>query len=210
MTAYTAQKKEVAHYMRRLYRSGLTTPSGGNISLRINDEVILITASQTDKGRIKSEQIGQLRADGKNLTPGLRLSMESGMHLAVYKARPDVSAIVHAHPVAATSFAASHRDLNCNLIGETRALLGQPLIAPYALMGSEELAQEVARHSRNTNALLMANHGAITLGTTLLEAYDRMELLESCARINILSEILGGAKPISPGHLQAIDRLIHP
>src|SRR5512145_315652 len=102
---YKTLRTEIACFMRRLYKRGITTASGGNISIRI-DEGILITPSAVDKGSIKGKQIGLVSFDGKNVTPELKPSMETGMHLAIYKSRPDINVIVHAHPPFATCFTA--------------------------------------------------------------------------------------------------------
>ena len=201
-------KKEVAYFMRRLYKTGLTTTSGGNISVRLNDGEILITPSQTDKARMKAAEIIRLNFDGSFENRSFKPSMESGFHLEIFKNRPDVQAIVHAHPVSATSFAVSHKPINCDLMGESRAILGIPVFAPYALMGTKELSTNVAEAFKNSNVVLMENHGIITVGKTLLEAFDRMEVLENCARINILSEILGGPVSLTIGQLHSIDQLL--
>lgn len=209
VNSLTAMKKEIAYFMRLLYKRGLTTTSGGNISAML-DGFLLITPSQTDKGRMKASDIIVFDAKGRNISKALRPSMETGMHMAIYAARPDVKAIVHAHPVAATGFAASHRLIDCNLIGESRALIGEPVIAPYRLMGTDDLAAVVAEACVASNAVLLANHGVLTVGNSLLEAFDRMEVLEACARINLIAKMLGGGKPLSNENLIAIDKLMNP
>ncbi len=201
-------KKEVASFMRRLYQHGLTTTSGGNISMKISENEILITPSQTDKGRMKLTEIIALQLDGTYLSKHLKPSMESGIHLEIYKQRPDIQAIVHAHPVNATSFAVAKKPINCGIMGESRAILGTPVFATYALMGSKELALNVAFAFKNSNVVLMENHGIITGGATLLEAFDRMEVLESCARINLLTNYLGGVIGLNKDQLKAIDDLL--
>lgn len=205
----TNMKKEIAYFMRRLYKRGLTTTSGGNISAML-DGYMFITPSQTDKGRMKASDIIVFDTEGRNLSKTSKPSMETGMHMAIYKIRPDVKAIVHAHPVAATGFAASHRLIDCSLIGESRALIGEPVIAPYRLMGTDDLASVVADACVAANAILLANHGVLTVGSSLLEAFDRMEVLEACARINLIATMLGGGKQISRENLLAIDKLMNP
>ena len=133
--------------------------------------------------------------------------MESGMHMAIYNKRPDVKAIVHAHPPISTSFAISGKTIKTNLAGESRAILKDPLLVPYALMGTLELAEIVAEASLKTNVILMQNHGIITLGETLFQAYDRMEVLEACARITLLTGFLGDAHELSSDQIQEIDNL---
>ncbi|MCD4747270.1 MAG: class II aldolase/adducin family protein [Bacteroidales bacterium] len=204
---FNNEKNEVAYFMRRLYIQKLTTCSGGNISLKIDNNNILVTPSQIDKGRLSANDIGIVTIDGKNKTPELKLSMETGMHLAIYKNRPDVKAIIHAHPPVATSFTVSKKKINCNLIGESRAIVGTPVLAPYALMGSEKLAEIVSEYTLKANAVLMENHGVLTVGESLLQAFDRIEVLEIAGRITLITEFLGDKKELSSNDLQEIDDL---
>jgi len=195
--------------MRRLYKRGLTTTSGGNISVKLPNGMVLITASQTDKGRMKASDVGMTDIHGRNLSNKLKLSMETGMHLAVYKNRPEVHAIVHAHPPLATSFAVAHKSINVNLMGESRAVVGKIATAPYQLMGTLALAEVVATEITTANAVLLANHGVLTVGKSLLEAFDRLEVVESCAKVELLSSLIGGAQPLSSEEVQAIDKLMN-
>lgn len=192
--------------MQRLYRMGLTTTSGGNISAVWN-KLTLITPSQTDKGNMKAREIGIIDDDGNNLTPSLTLSMETGMHRAIYKSRPDVKAIVHAHPPFATAFAVAGKEIDTRLMGESWAVLQQPVIAPYALMGSDELAQKVAEAARQSDIILMANHGVVATGRTLLEAFDRIEVLENCAKVNVIVKLLGSSNSLDTQQQSAINQL---
>jgi L-fuculose-phosphate aldolase len=203
---YIEYQKMVAYFMRRLYERNLTTTSGGNVSQRV-DDLILITASQTDKATIDESQIGIVSITGENLTPNLKISMEAKMHQAVYQSRPDVKAIVHAHPVFATSFAIARKEIKTNLSGEARAILGKPVMASYELMGTRELADKVAHVSLSGNVILMENHGILTVGESLLQAYDRMEVLEASAKMTFITSILGNAKELSESELNAIDKL---
>jgi L-fuculose-phosphate aldolase len=218
-----ALRKEVARYMRRLYNRGLTTASGGNISVRLKSG-IFITPSGIDKGHIRGKQIGMLTYEGKNLTPDLTPSMESAMHLAIYQKRPDVKAIVHAHPPIATGFTALKKEINCTLIAEARAVLGTPLVATYALMGTAALAAAVSAAAvtgRDTtpssaqtsvvvypDVILLENHGVVCLGKDLLTAFDRMEVLESAARMTLITSLMGEVNPLQVEQLQEIDKLL--
>ena len=206
MVEMLKEREKVAAIMRRLYANGLTTASGGNVSMRVGDR-ILITPSQLDKAIIIGEQIGVLNMDVVSLSTRIKKSMETGMHLAIYKKRPEVKAIVHAHPVIATSFAISGKPIKTNLAGEARAILKEPVQAAYALMGTTELAEIVSDAARITNVVLMQNHGIITLGETLFQAYDRMEVLEACAKMTLVSGMLGEAHELNPDQLRDIDEL---
>lgn len=198
---YEKERTDVAYFMRRLYEKNLTTCSGGNISMRIDKEIILITPSGTDKGRITAEEIGIMNIEGKNLTPDKKPSIESEMHITVYRNRPDIKAIIHAHPVTASSFTASKKKINCSLIAESGAVTGTPVFAPYALMGTKDLAETVSEAAQHGNTILMSNHGILAVGNSLLEAFNRIEVLEAAAKITLITELLGEKKELSESQL---------
>lgn len=199
-------KEDVAYFMRRLYAQRLTTTSGGNISCRIGNQVF-ITPSQTDKATIKAEEIGILSISGENQTPHLKPSMESKMHLAIYHLRPDVKAIVHAHPVFATSFCISKKEIKTNLAGETWAVIGVPVKADYRLMGTKDLADIVAEASLKGNVVLLENHGVLAVGESLMQAYDRLEVTEVAAKVTFITDLMGDRKELSASELKEIDNL---
>ncbi len=204
---FLQQQEEIASFMRRLYDRGLTTTSGGNISLRVGENLFLVTASQTDKGRMRSEDVGLVDAAGNSLEPGFKVSMETGMHLSVYKTRPDVQAIVHAHPVFATAFGISGKTVNCNLMGEARAVCSEPAFAAYRLMGTQALAKVVALAAQKANIVLMQNHGVLAMGKSLLQAFDRLEVFEASAKLTFITGILGDGKSLTHEELKQIDAL---
>lgn len=200
-------KKDIANFMARLYQRGLTTCSGGNISCRLPDNTILITPGGKDKGNLCPEDIGHCDYNGENLVPQIKLSMETSLHLSIYKIRPDIFAIVHAHPPFASAFAACHKTIPTHLLGESRALLGEVSLANYYLMGSPELALTTAHAFSKSNAVVMANHGVITTGKTLFTAYDRMEVLETTAKNAFICQLIGGEISIPATELAKIDNL---
>ena len=195
----------VASVMRRLYSRGLTTCTGGNVSMRRGGEV-LITSSGTDKAEITAEKIGVLTLDGDVLTPELKLSIETEMHLEIFRNRPDAGAVVHAHPAAASAFAAMDKEIDVRLTAEAWQVLGWPVKAPYALMGTDALAVSVGRAARQGNAIIMENHGVVTVGATLLQAFERMELLEAAAKMTWIAESMGPARPLSAERLLEIEK----
>lgn len=203
------QKEAVADCMNRLYRQGLTTTSGGNISLRVPGGLVLLTPSATDKGNMNAAQIAVIGIDGINHTPALKPSIETSMHLEIYKRHSHVQAIVHAHPPMASTFVAARKPINVRLIAETYAIVGEPVIAPYALMGSPELAASVAGSiKKDTTCVLMENHGVLCVGDTLLQAFDRIEVLENAARINLYVAQLGGGVELDEIQLREIDDMM--
>jgi L-fuculose-phosphate aldolase len=204
---FKKERKEVARFMRRLYKHGLTTTSGGNISYRISDELILITPSATDKGRMKWKEVGMVTILGENLTPHLRPSIETAMHLAIYKKKKDATAIVHAHPVFASLFTAIRAKINTNLTAEARAILGDPLFVKYAVMGSIALADVAAENILKSDILLLENHGILTTGSNLLQAFDKIEVLENAAKMTLMSELTGKKKPLDRARIVELERL---
>lgn len=199
-------KKDIAYFMRRLYRQQLTTSSGGNISAR-GENSVFITPSGIDKARINTEQIGEVAFDGQLIESAHPLSMETAMHLAIYETREDVMAIVHAHPVYATAFASSSQTLDSHLTSEGRYVIGHVAKADYALMGTHALADVVSKAAENSNVILMENHGIIAVGKTLLEAFDRLEVMEFTAKMNFITQNLNMHKPLSKDQLKEIDNM---
>lgn len=198
--------REIARIMKRLYKRGLTTSTGGNISVRAGIDRFLITPSGKDKSALKVGDICLFDSSGKALTKNLRLSMETPMHLAIYTIRSDVHAIVHAHPPFATSYAVCSKIPNTGISGEMRALLGRVAMARYACMGSNELAERAAKAAENAQVILLENHGAVALGRNLTEAFERMEVLELASKIGFIAGLLGGARELSDRELEDIDR----
>lgn len=205
---FKSERKDVARIMRRLYKQRLTTSSGGNVSMKNSDGYIFITASQTDKSCIKYKDIIVFDSELNNLTPELKPSMESEMHINIYKMRPDISAIVHSHPIYASTFAIIDTKFYSSLTGEARYVLGEVAEIDYELMGTKKLAELSANKLKNSNVGIMKNHGAITLGKNLFEAYDRMEVLEFSANMyfNVLL-LNSNVNLLSVNEVEKIDRL---
>jgi len=200
-------REEVAYFMRRLYKKGLTTSLGGNIST-IYAGSVLMTPSSVDKARVKGKHIGIFSSEGVNMTPEIKATIEAEMHLSVYRHRPDVKAIIHAHPPLASSFTATDKKIDCTLIAESRCVLGEPAVAPYALMGTNSLAEEVSRAAAFSNVILMKNHGVVCLGENLISAFNRVEVLEAAARMTIVSFIAGGCISLTLDQLKELDALL--
>jgi L-fuculose-phosphate aldolase len=144
---------------------------------------------------------------GENLTPELKPSIESEMHLAIYRSKPDIKAIVHAHPVCASAFTAIKLEINTKLTAEARAILGDPIFVPYALMGTQELASLAAEKAAVSDILLLENHGILTTGTSLLQAFDKIEVLENAARMTLITEITGQPSQLTKERITEIDKL---
>jgi len=204
---YKAERKEVARFMRRLYKHALTTTSGGNISLRVSEKIILITPSATDKGRMKWKEVGIINIFGENLTPHLKPSIETEMHLSIYRKKKDVLAIVHAHPVFASLFTAIKAKINTKLTAEAKAILGDPLLVRYAVMGSRALAEVAAENILKSDVLLLENHGILTTGSNILQAFDKIEVLENAAKMTLMTEMTGKRRPLDKARILELERL---
>jgi L-fuculose-phosphate aldolase len=204
---FKSERKEVAHFMRRLYKRGLTTTSGGNISLKLSDDIILMTPSATDKGRMKWKEVAIMNIFGENFTPHLKPSIETAMHLSIYKKKNDIQAIVHAHPVFASLFTAIKSKINTDLTAEAKAILGDPLFVRYAVMGSLALAEVAAESILKCDILLLENHGILTVGTNLLQAFDKIEVLENAAKMTLMTEMTGKKRPLDKMQIQELEKL---
>jgi L-fuculose-phosphate aldolase len=204
---FKQERREVARFMRRLYRQGLTTTSGGNISLKASDDIIVITPSATDKGRMKWREVGIMTIEGDNLTPELKPSIEHEMHLSIYRKKDDVTAIVHAHPLFASAFTAMKFTIDTNLTSEAKAVCGDPCMVRYALMGTEELASLASECILKSDILLLENHGILTTGSSLLQAFDKLEVLENAARMTMIVDMAGKKKPLNRSRIRELERL---
>lgn len=201
-------RREVARFMRRLYRQRLTTTSGGNISVRLESGVVAITPAALDKGRLRTGQIALIRMDGENLTPDIKPTSEWRMHLLAYERCPGVNAIVHAHPPTASAFTTSATMISTRLVEESYLMVPRIIKLPYARTGSEELARTVADGVCRAEALLLENHGVVTVGATLLEAFDRLEVVEAAAVITLAARQLDLVRELPDETCAALDVLM--
>lgn len=198
---------EIVRVCHRLYERGLIAGAEGNVSARLNDDVILATTAGTCKGDIDETHIVGLSPDGAVLDPNRTPSTEIRMHLAIYARRPDVMAVVHAHPPTATGFAVAGESLEAPVLPELMFLIGPVPLVPYGQPGTDELPKSLAPYVRDHDAFLLANHGATTVGRSLNEALFRMESLEQGAKIILAARQLGRVNELSVGAARALRRL---
>lgn len=178
---------DIVSYMKRLCDSGLTTSLGGNISCRIGDNMVAITPSSIDKASLCRDDIVVVNMNGDVMSGKYKPSMEYMMHVMVYQNRPDVFAIIHAHPHFSTIFSTSDLPICLDYTAEACKNIKSIGKATFRMMGSIELANEVAEKAKKANVVLMENHGVLTVGNTLLQAYYRMEILEQAAQMTYRS-----------------------
>ncbi|MEA3306881.1 MAG: class II aldolase/adducin family protein [Elusimicrobiota bacterium] len=217
---YNANKKEVSEFnlsesdLReqivnigiRLYALGFVPATDGNISARLYSSEFLITPSGMPKGNINIDDIIKMTIDGQVIS-GKKPSSEYKLHTTIYKERPDVMAIVHTHPPVATAFACCGRDLSEPLTSELVITLGKIPLAPYATPGTNEVSASVRPFLRKHNALLLANHGAVTYGKDLEQAFQRMETVEHFAKISLNAETLGDKKIIGGAKVKELEAI---
>lgn len=182
----------------RLYDRNLTVSAGGNMSVRVDDGV-LITPSGRNKGLLKPEDLVKVALDGTVVSGG-KPSIETRFHLALYRSNPGTNAVIHCHPLNCIALTLRNEELRCNLTPEGALLLGRVPTIPYITPGTDELVDAVASH-RSSAVILMARHGALTQGATLEEAYDRMEELEFQARLQMMC---GGAEDLPADELRKL------
>jgi L-fuculose-phosphate aldolase len=188
--------RELVRFSRWLYRKGFMPGTSGNLSVRLEDGSILATPTGCSKSLLRSADMVVVDIDGHQLSGTRKVTSEIGMHLAVYRARLDVQAVIHAHPPIATGFACAGRALDEPLCAEAIMTLGPVPLAPYATTGTDELAASLMHLIPTHSAILMANHGAVTYGDNLLDAFLKMETVEHFANICLVAHQLGSARPL--------------
>ncbi|MBN1480306.1 class II aldolase/adducin family protein [candidate division KSB1 bacterium] len=185
-------KKEIVDVGRRTYERGYVASNDGNISARLDESKVLITPTGVSKGFMRPEDLVLVDYDGNVLSQGKRPSSEVFMHLCIYKERPDVNSICHAHPVYATGHAVAGLSLEKCVLPEVIIVLGGIPLVEYGEPGTEEFFKPVLKYLKDHDAFLLQNHGALTIGSDVLNAYHKMETLEHFARISYIAQQLGG------------------
>ena len=193
-----AVAREICHVGRRLMERGLIAGGEGNIAVRLGPDRLLVTPHGRAKGDLEPGDLVEVDLDGHRLGGGGQPSSELAMHLAILRSRPATQAVVHAHPPVATGFATAGLALDADMVPELAADVGPVRLAPWGLPGSGEVGESVLSVIGDSEAVLLASHGAVTLGRSLGEAHRRMESLEQAARILLTAHLLGGARRLPP------------
>ena len=199
-------KKQICEIGKRIYDKGMVASNDGNISVKISDNDFLCTPTGVSKGFMTPEFICKVDAEGKVIQAyeGFKPSSEIKMHMRVYKERPDVKSVVHAHPRYATSFAIAGIPLTEPIMPEAVIALGCVPIAEYGTPSTEEIPDAVSKYLQYYDAVLLANHGALAFSDSLLNAYHKMESLEFYAQLLYQSKMLGGPKQLSEDQVQRL------
>jgi L-fuculose-phosphate aldolase len=196
-TSEAQLRADIVEVGRRLYARGYTASNDGNISVRLDAARLLMTPKSVCKGFMEPSMMCITDLDGKKLAGDRDPSSEMQMHLEVYRQRPDVQAVVHAHPPIATAFAVAGIPLDRAVLAEVVTTLGSVPIADYATPSTKELPQAVSKYIKAHDGMLLANHGALTVGTDVLSAYYKMETIEHFAHISFIARMLGGERLLS-------------
>jgi L-fuculose-phosphate aldolase len=207
MTTESSLRADIVEVGRRLYARGYTASNDGNISARLGGDRLLMTPKGVCKGFMTPDLMCVTDLDGKKLQGERDPSSEMLMHLEVYRQRPDVQAVVHAHPPTATGFAVAGIPLDRAVLAEVLTTLGSIPIAEYATPSTRELPDAVRKYIKAHDGMLLANHGALTVGGDLYSAYFKMETVEHFAKISLVARLLGRENLISREEVMRLQEL---
>jgi len=196
---YMPERRLFCELGRRMWEKDWVAANDGNLSMRVESDRFLVTPTGVSKGYMTPDMILLLDSSGQLLDPGSPWtpSSELPLHLKSYELRSEINGVCHAHPPYATAFACAHLPIEVPILGETLMNLGSVPCAPYARTGTQALSLVAAPLLAKYNGILLANHGAVTLGSSLEAAYLRMETLEHTAKIHLNTRLLGGGIPIT-------------
>jgi L-fuculose-phosphate aldolase len=185
------QREQMCEIGRRVYAKGFAAANDGNISYKLSDDRVLCTPTRVSKGFMKPDDLCVVDMDGKQVSGNRKRSSEILLHLSVMKARPDVRSCVHCHPPHATAFAVAHEPIPKCILPEFEVFLGEVAIARYETPGTQAFADTVLPYVKDTDTILLANHGTITYGSDLEDAYFKTEIIDAYCRILLLAKQLG-------------------
>jgi L-fuculose-phosphate aldolase len=197
-------RDEIVHFGKLLHQARLIAATDGNLSVRLDHARILCTPTLMSKGLMAPDDLVVVDQQGRKVSGTREVSSEIAMHLLIYRRRPDVNAVVHAHPPTATGYAAAGIALDRALCSEIIVTLGSVPLASYETPGTPELAEALAPLVAEHDAILMANHGVVTCGADLLNAYMNMETVEHFAKIALVTHLLGKQQTLTDQHVDKL------
>jgi L-fuculose-phosphate aldolase len=197
-------KEQICEIGRRLYNKGFAAANDGNITIRLNDREVLCTPTMVSKGFMKPEDMCKIDYEGKQLAGTRKRTSECLLHLAVYKTRPDVNAVVHCHPPHATAFAVAQEPIPKCILPEVEVFLGEVPMARYETPGTQKFAETIVSYVKDCNTIILANHGTVTFGPTLENAYFNTEIIDAYCRILILARQLGQVNYFTAGQTKEL------
>jgi L-fuculose-phosphate aldolase len=201
-------RDEMVRVGRLMFEKGWIAANDGNLSARLPDENgegrLLATPTGMSKGMLRPEDLIITDLAGNKVSGTRERTSEMEMHTTIYSMRPDINAVVHAHPPIGTGFAVAGRALNLGILPEVIVCLGAVPLAEYGEPGTPALSEGIRPYIPKYDALLLANHGAVAYATDLMKAYHRMETVEHSARITLVSELLGGPRVLPRAEIQKL------
>ncbi len=206
MKSESELRAEIVAVGRLLWERGLVGATEGNISCRVGNLGLLCTPSGVSKGHLHPDELVLIDLHGHPLRRGLP-SSEIRLHLRFFQDRPDVQAVVHAHPPVATAFALAHRAIPSGLLPEAVVILGDIALCEFGMPGTDELPNSLTGNIATHDTFLLSNHGAVTTGHSVMDAFWRMETLERVAVVYAHAEQLGGAKPLPDDAVARLNQL---
>jgi L-fuculose-phosphate aldolase len=207
MTTESSLRADIVEVGRRMYARAYTASNDGNISVRLGPDRLLMTPKSVCKGFMTPDMMCVTDLEGRKLQGDRDPSSEMLMHLEVYRQRPEVQAVVHAHPPIATGFAVAGIPLNRAVLAEVLTTLGSVPIAEYATPSTAELPQAVRKYIKAHDGMLLANHGALTVGSDVFAAYFKMETIEHFAKISLVARLLGNENLIAREEVERLQGL---
>jgi L-fuculose-phosphate aldolase len=211
MDVPSSVKTEICEIGRRLYQRGLVSAYEGNISVRVGPDEVLCTPSQMCKGFLASDDLCTVNLRGEQTAGMRRRTSEILLHLVVYRERSDVRAVVHAHPPHVLAFALSGEPVPSGHLAEVEVFLGPVPTTPYDTPGTARFAETVTPFVRDATAIVLANHGSVTFGPTLADAWQKTEILDAYCRVLLLTRQLGTPRRLTEaqiGELLALKKRI--
>lgn len=203
-------REEICEIGRRMYGRRMVAANDGNISVRLSEQEIICTPTGVSKGFMEPEQLCKIDISGKvlEMEEGFRPSSEVKMHLRVYQKRPDISAVVHAHPIFATSFAVMGKALDSPIMPEAIVNFGKVPLAPYGTPSTAEIPDAIEPYLADYQAILLESHGALTWAADLQTAYMKMESVEFYAELLYRTTQLGGPRELDAEKLERLYQVI--
>lgn len=191
MPSLYSLKQQIVETGKRMYQRGMVAANDGNLSIRVDDNRILLTPSGMSKGFMQVSDLVLVDLSGTVISGDKKPTSEMGLHLTVYEERPQIQAVCHAHPPYATAFSVVGKSLDSCILSEMITVLGSVPLVPYATPGSPQLPEAIRPFVAQYDAFLLQNHGALTVGKDLTDAYHKMETLEHSAHVYFVSQLLG-------------------
>jgi L-fuculose-phosphate aldolase len=200
-------RKDIVYYSHKTHAAGLVSATDGNLSVRLDADHILITPSSLRKEDMFIEAPIVINMNGEVVAGDRKPSTEHKVHLEAYRQRPDIGAVIHAHPPKAIAFTIAEVPLDTCMLPEVVVTMGNVPIAPYAAPSTDALPESMRELIQQADVLMLARHGSVTVGPNLADAFKKLEKLEHNAEIMIYARILGGPKPFSRGQLEELQNL---